>query len=391
MAGNNQIQLLRGSRSNSTGKDTVSEALNTLLPGQPLYSKDENYLYIGGDEDGAVAPVTTDRIKKGTTYVKIQEDSNAIESDTSSLKADIHLVAKKSGYINLQGNVLVTPSSLDNGSNTGGLLLTNYLFANHVGTESSPIGDAYIKKLRSDEFTSLDKSDVTIIPSNSTSTASVPHITLSGTAPTIKIMGTITRDVALDIGTSNSPIDSLYAKYIETSTDGSINSNKIYPMKPHNGNIGSDTYPFNKMYVDDIYVGDTSKSINEELNEINDRLDELGFKQGNIKYSANTIGYVAQLGTIVYGCIWEGLLLNGEQSFTIDSLISPCPKSTSVGAIPCYPIASSTGNVVRVPCSINGNTITTNTGSSSYTSKSNADFYFWYDTNTNREYPTETP
>ena len=93
MAGNNQIQLLRGSRSNSTGKDTVSEALKTLSPGQPLYSKDENYLYIGGDEDGAVAPVTTDRIKKGNTYLQV--DSNGyIKASSSNLVIDDTLVSK---------------------------------------------------------------------------------------------------------------------------------------------------------------------------------------------------------------------------------------------------------------------------------------------------------
>ena len=171
-----------------------------------------------------------------------------------------------------------------------------------------------------------------------------------------------------------------------------IASNAITTTKITNSAITTAKFASDATCPRATYAGNniSAGTIDARLNSLSSRLDALGFKQGSITYGANTIGYVAQLGTIVYGCIWEGLVLNGEQSFTIDSRISPCPKSTSVGAIPCSPIASSAGNVVRVPCNINRNTITTNTGSFSYASKSNADFYFWYDTNTDHKYPTKT-
>lgn len=121
MAGNNQIQLLRGSRSNSTGKDTVSEALKTLSPGQPLYSKDENYLYIGGDEDGAVAPVTTDRIKKGNTYLQVDSNGN-IKASSSNLVIDDSIISKLS--VDVGGNVVANKLiSLD--KNAKGSIVVN--------------------------------------------------------------------------------------------------------------------------------------------------------------------------------------------------------------------------------------------------------------------------
>ena len=42
MMNKKSIQILRGNRS------TIADSSDTLLPGQPLYIKDENYLTIGG-------------------------------------------------------------------------------------------------------------------------------------------------------------------------------------------------------------------------------------------------------------------------------------------------------------------------------------------------------
>ena len=45
MAGNQSIQFLRGTR------NAIANSTEKLLPGQPLYNVDDNYLTIGGGGD----------------------------------------------------------------------------------------------------------------------------------------------------------------------------------------------------------------------------------------------------------------------------------------------------------------------------------------------------
>ena len=56
MMNKKSIQILRGNRS------TIADSSDTLLPGQPLYIKDENYLTIGGGQL-TKQPITTNKVK----------------------------------------------------------------------------------------------------------------------------------------------------------------------------------------------------------------------------------------------------------------------------------------------------------------------------------------
>lgn len=274
MAGNNQIQFLRGN------KDKVSEAKSDLLPGQPLFSKEENYLYVGRDADSTdpVDPVTTDRIEKEDAYLQIEGNNITASSSNfniqceniykvttknkseirieenstayGNLKADIHLIAKKSGYINLQGDVYVTPSSVG-------------------GTETSLSAPTVTSNLIKGYADSTAIEEGYPIPS-----ISLP-VNSTYTAPTILIGGNIIPETKYSLGDSSHTFYSIDVDIIKAGTIIQCNQD---------------------IYADDVYT-----YVNGEAKSINDRLDKLGFKEGTISDFSGSNSSLTKLGNYVIG------------------------------------------------------------------------------------------
>ena len=366
MAGNNQIQFLRGSRSNSTGKDTISEALKTLSSGQPLYSKDENYLYIGGCEekmpitikynddwkydyrllndieadkqyelsygetfefyklgsDGnqtdyimysmgdiiqpsfkisksdytqgisipsskniAVtsfqrAPVTTNKIKKGDDYVEI--DSNGYARVSSAVVANSDVVSA-SNLISLDksGKAIIIVSASQ--------------------TDSSPsFPQIQLATLKEDKITIRDKlslSQIGIIPSN----ASVSYLgTDEHPFYEAHIQESYTHIIyGYDKNKQSSLSNRSYIKLYEGTGAPTVTiAGDILPDGGSNYKIGNASNAYKDAYIENVYA---KSIISPTITKINERLNELGFKEGTISDFSGSNSSLTKLGNYVIG------------------------------------------------------------------------------------------
>lgn len=288
MAGNNQIQLLRGSRSNSTGKDTVSEALKTLSPGQPLYSKDENYLYIGGDEDGAVAPVTTDRIKKGNTYLQVDSNGN-IKASSSNLVIDDSIISKLSVTV-------------------GGNVVANKLISLDKNAKGSIVVNAQI------DDTSKDFPNIQIASMENNKIKDAMIYGQNGIAPTnssVSFLGTdkysfqeshiqesYTHIIyGYDKNNQSSLSNRSYIKLYEGTGAPTVTiSGNILPDTGSDYTIGADSNRYKYAYIDNV---DANSIISPTIDKINNRLDALQCNVYNVSESTeSTYGAMCRIGNV---------------------------------------------------------------------------------------------
>lgn len=111
------IQILRGNRS------TIADSSDTLLPGQPLYIKDENYLTIGGGQL-TKQPITTNKVKgyfadrETIQQTKSESDSYYFGPSSDGTKLNIESsqpikIAKKPSEIVMYNNGLSDVTLLD--------------------------------------------------------------------------------------------------------------------------------------------------------------------------------------------------------------------------------------------------------------------------------------
>ena len=149
MAGNNSIQILRG----SNVKTNSSINQQTLLAGQPLYDKATGYLYVGdgntiantdavkaGYANSAGSATTANRVDHnlrltvgGTSYVFNGSDDTNVSISTSGGDADY---ATNANYANYAGY------ATSSGSAASANRLTHYLYFNGNGSNASWNGSA---------------------------------------------------------------------------------------------------------------------------------------------------------------------------------------------------------------------------------------------------------
>lgn len=309
MAGNNLLHFLRGGLGNATDE-------STLEPGQPFYNYSKNYLTVGGkNKDTKVngKPLTVrevvgytadndNSITSGTAgEFHLKYSNRALElltPDNFTFKSGESEIATyssdNSGTITLHkpitssysatyGSLIINGDTncqtcLPSNSNTYNLGSPEKKFKTLYANNAN-IGTLLSDNVYSGKFTNSNKYDVVITPTNDNSDAPLlPLIKLSATSPTIKMGGIIQEEDGneLNIGTSADLINAVYAKTIYAKT------------------IGSPT-----------------------IDKINERLDELGFKTGNLINANNetiVVGRIARLGMILYGTINPGIGVTGGLS-----------------------------------------------------------------------------
>lgn len=93
MAGNNSVQILRGTRAQ------IANSSQTLAPGQPLYNTDDGYLTVGSATNGA--PGSLDNIVKSREIVGYVADTQL--GEISQTQAYMYQVSHTDGVHDLEG------------------------------------------------------------------------------------------------------------------------------------------------------------------------------------------------------------------------------------------------------------------------------------------------
>lgn len=105
MAGNNSIQFLRGTR------NAIAESSEKLLPGQPLYNVDDNYLTIGGNANDQVnsIPIACRELKGYVTDLSDQINSVTGTTEQWSIKYEKGKGIQFDNDVQYQGNDITLP------------------------------------------------------------------------------------------------------------------------------------------------------------------------------------------------------------------------------------------------------------------------------------------
>ena len=105
MAGNNSIQFLRGTR------NAIAESSEKLLPGQPLYNVDDNYLTIGGNANDQVnsIPIACRELKGYVTDLSDEINSVTGTTEKWSIKYEQGKGIQFDNDVQYQGNDITLP------------------------------------------------------------------------------------------------------------------------------------------------------------------------------------------------------------------------------------------------------------------------------------------